>query len=109
MSLAKRLSALEQATPPGQLRPPGVRTVKFEPFKGRRGWPPDGFTLETLRPAKRPPGPPVFEARSAESIRRENMARDRLKGLPRDEQVKLAKRLGFRVIYVSSANEERSR
>lgn len=108
MSLTKRVSALEQATPSGQLHPPGVRTVKFEPFKGR-GWPPDGFTLETLRPAKRPAGPTVFEAMSAESTRRENMARDRLKGLPRDEQIKLAKKLGYRVVYPPSGGSNAAR
>jgi hypothetical protein len=95
-TIERRVKELEQRRAvPTALHPPGVRTVRFEPFRGR-GWPPDGFDLEPLRPAKRRPGPIVFEI---EAIRSMSAARAKLATLSKNLRKQVAKSMGYRVIY----------
>lgn len=110
-SLERRIAQLEDAGPEKwRGHRPGVLTVKLEPFFGRFG---DGFILESLdAPAARstPRGGVSrglsFESLKAE-VKRKTALSEKLEGLDREAQQKLANRHGYRVIYKNDANWRR--
>jgi len=103
-SIESRIERLEDCTTSGNtaVHVPGVRTVKFAPIFRR-----EGFRLEELD-APQPTAPlqsnepvkfrPISEARTRK-LRLEDELAEKLKGLDRAAQVKLAKQHGYRVIY----------